>query len=240
MIFLRVSRGVAQAASLFLFVGCATITGDIKSPLNAVFKRELEVKVNGKVYSGTGVLPKSERYTMVITSRVDVDKFSVTSCHRDFEINNAIDVTWIKPKRSYEFIYEPVKGIEDEGSCIVKIAAFNKGKAANSFAMFEFEDTFYQLPAKVNCNGDSKQYGGVSFCQAKDGLVQTITFEKEVKIDNTDPNCKPYEMKTSDNKTFEFQMPLGECVFTARELVGEKKFHRHMNFGYNDYVQGAE
>src|ERR1700685_4466738 len=107
---------------------------------NAIYKYDMMGTINGVPFDGVGVIPLSSTYQMHIESREDVDLLTVTSCHRDFSVESAIQTGWFKLNRGYDYEYIPVIGIEDKGSCIVRIGAYNKSPGGqDAWALIDFE-----------------------------------------------------------------------------------------------------
>lgn len=213
--------------------GCSSISTIPNSPLSkpdAVFKKDLSINVNGKKFEGVGVLPRAKSYSMEIESKVDVDLFTVTTCHRDFSTQDAINVNWVHPKRSYIYSYTPISGIEDVGSCLVRIAAFNKDKGATAFAVFDLETEKETLPAKMQCNGVNQSFGGVSVCQSREGLIQNIEFETVVDCIDDAKN------KYLGVKKLQYEIKKGEHIMACRERDAPNRIHRHTDFGFTDYI----
>jgi len=222
---------------LILLSGCASFQLPSGAPNpNTIFKYDLKGTVNGLPFDGTGVIPYAPSYTIRITSRVDVDLFTVASCHRDFSVESAINLGWFQKKRGYEYEYTPSQGIEN-GSCLVRIGAYNKDKGANAWAIIDFQSPNEAMPALNLCNGAQLQEGGVSICQSRVGLIQRLVFTNKVQHSSLiDPKC---DFKSADGLTWEYQMPQGECVIAFKE-IGGSRIHRHTTIGYNDILIRGE
>lgn len=228
------------AAILILFQpGCESISkisGAPSAPApEVVYKYDLRGSVNGMRFDGIGVFPKAPFYDMRIESRVDVDLFTVTSCHRDFSVESAIKIGWFEDKKGYSYRYNPTPGIEDLSSCLVKLGSFNRDKGQSAWGLIDFRTDDATLPAMNYCNGASGQTGGTSFCQSRAGLIQRLVFDVEVAVDasNLKSACVP---STKDNKTWEYQIALGECVIAFMEKAVPNRVHRHTTVGYNQIL----
>lgn len=221
--------------SLFLS-SCASfsIPTSSNSNPNAVYKYDLSLTVNGVAYNGVAVIPKAPKYTINIESRTDVDLFTITSCHRDDSALSVINVNWFHPKRGYTYTYNPVAGLEDQGSCLLRVGAYNKANGASGFGVLDFQTDMETMPAIVHCNGDMEPNEGVSVCQSRQGLIEMIEFPVQVQIDasHLDPKC---QFSSADGKKWQFVMPLGECVIAFKE-VGGKRFHRLTTLGFSDIM----
>lgn len=227
----------AGFAATLAMIGCAIPLVTESPDPNKIFKYDLKGTVNGVPFDGSGVIPWSDVYNFKIISRVDVDLFTVSSCHRDFSVESAISIGWFQKKRGYEYEYRPADGIENSGSCLVRIGAYNRDKGASAWGIVDFETKEANLPAQNVCNGNSAQTNGVSVCQSRAGLIQRLVFPVAVHhSDNIEARCN---LKSTDGKTWEYLMPQGECVIAFKELNGSK-IHRHTTVGYTDILIRGE
>lgn len=177
--------------------------------------------VADKDYEGVTVLPRRGVYELVIKPVGKMDLLLVTTCHRE-ESFNPKSKGFFKQDNSFKYRYTPQKGIEDIGSCTLRMDAFDKERGQHSWFMADFEGPKEQLKAQVTCNGEKKLYTGVSVCQSKAGLIQRIEFDEEVKYP-PDPKC-PIDGSF-------YKIPLGECVYVFRGMKSGK-IHRHTTIGY--------
>jgi len=223
---------------LISMFGCSSSQAQPTTTPMPVFKYDLRGTVNGTSFDGVGVIPYSSVYTFRVESRVDVDLLSITSCHRDFSVESAINVGWFKSKRGYEYKFVPSEGIENIGSCLVRLAALNKSDGLNAWGIVDFETPGETLPATSYCNGRQDKTGGVSICQTRAGLTQRLVFEVPVKTSSYSAKCS---MKSVDAKTWEYELSAGECVIAFQEIGGAKRIHRHTTVAFTDIlVRGAQ
>jgi len=195
------------------------------------YKYDMSGTINGTKFNGVGVIPASPKYEMSIESQVDVDLLTVTSCHREFSVESAISVGWFKQKRGYTYEYNPSQGLEDVGSCLVRIGSYNKADAQNAWAIVDFETPDATLPAESLCNGSDDKTNGVSICQSREGLIQVIKFDTPVRVSDKIPDgCKP---SSDDLMTWTYRAYAGECVVAFQEISGLHRVHRHTTIGYN-------
>lgn len=222
-------------------VGCQTpLSGPAQDALTrvssgAVYKYDITGSVNGSAFDGVGVIPYSADYKMDIVSKVEVDLLTVTSCHRDFSVESAIKLGWFQSKKGYSYDYNPSIGIENSGSCLVRIGAYNRDKGQNAWGIIDFETPEATLPATNYCNGASIKANGVSICQSKTGLIQRIVFDVPVTTAQVSLDSKCH-MTSKDQMTWEYQLPAGECVIAFRELAAPNRIHRHTTVAYTDVL----
>lgn len=221
--------------TLFLS-GCADLQTAVEStPQNqsADFRYDLYGTVNGAAFNGVGVVPFSKTYSMNIISKVDVDLLRITSCHRDFSAESAIKLGWFDSKRGYNYVFNPSAGIEDVGSCLVRIGAYNKDKGQNAWGILDFESPDRTFPAQNLCDGKAAGSNGVSICQSKAGLIEKIVFPlPAIQSAKVDPKC--VMKKPADGMTWEYVLQPGECVMEFMELAAPNRLHRHTTIGYSD------
>ena len=235
--------GLVLWGVLFMFsiIGCVS-TPLVQGPqAGVIFKYDIKGTINGAAFNGVGVVPYAPNYDMKIISTVDVDLLSVTSCHRDFTVESAIEVGWFQPKRGYSYNYAPARGLEDVGSCLVRFGAYNKAKGQNAWGIVDFETPDTDLPAENVCDDQDETTNGVSICQSRAGLLQKIIFETPVRqsVKFLNPKCviKP----PADGKNWTYETPLGECVIAFGETVPPYRIHRHTTIGFTDVqIRGGQ
>ncbi len=195
----------------------------------------LSGSVNGTAFSGVAVIPWSSQYDVKVESSVDVDYMTISTCARDIPITSAISVYWTLPHNSIDYPYLP-DPLENHGSCLMRIDAFNKKNPANNaFAILDFETPDATLPATNVCNGAVETTGGVSVCQSKAGLLQEIVFQTPVEIYKPAiaADCVP---TTNDNLVWKLTVPLHDCVVYFQQIAKPHALHRADWFGWNQPV----
>lgn len=234
--------------TIVFFFGCSSVQGPLQTPNpNAVYRYDLQISIGSQTINGVGVIKASddgdaglstenESYQMKIDSKVDVDLFTVTSCHRDFSVESAINVNWLKKKRSYGYTYNPAPGIEDVGSCLVRIGSYNKDKGANAWAIIDFETPEATLTATNYCDGSKEESRGVSICQSRKGLTQILQFSVPVDQaqESIDPKCRISHPQ--DGMNWKYSIAQGECVMAFMESAKPHRIHRHTTVGYSDIL----
>lgn len=188
------------------------------------------------VMCGVGVLPEDISYDLEITHSSKLNFFAMNTCHREITTENP-DRGLRKKNGVINLDYKPT--LEKGKACPLYLAAYNR-QGRHGWGTFAFEDSKYQLPANVECNGDEIYFNGVSICQSRYGTLQKITFPEEViaaKPVNGPAQRKKDcpELNTVDNKTFEFILPPRECFygFIGKESL---KSHKLYTIGYEEVI----
>jgi hypothetical protein len=230
----------AGLSSCALTPQVASITAN--APQNK-FKYDLSGDVNGYQFQGVGVIPLNpdNEYTLNVNSQTSVDMITITTCHRDWSDQDMpIEVgKWFKPNHGFTFKFNLTHGIEDVGTCLLRIGAYNKEGNPQAWAVIDFITEDSSLPAYNKCDGDQGATHGVSMCQSKAGLDEEIDFDVPVEIaDSTSPACKPKIPK--DGKHWIYVLPNQECVVYFMESAAPHRFHRHTFFGYSSIQLKSE
>jgi hypothetical protein len=188
------------------------------------YRKSLQVTSQGVRHSGFAVLEKSERYVLHFETEREPDLVRLSTCHRDVVLREELD-------ESFSYVYQPSKGIEDKGSCILQIATFDD-KGHHEFGAVDFVDD-EDLMADVFCNGEQKQgISGASVCQARVGTMQVISFAFPVEVFSKE-ECKTPVSK--DKQLFTYSVKEGYCIFLFSSEDGQ--LHRHTTFGYNGIMK---
>jgi hypothetical protein len=224
---------------------CLTSCGTLPLPTPAttepapskqdVYKLDLQVKINGKDFSGIGVVPQAPAYEIVVYPQDKIDRIIWQTCNRE-EVVDRPNTGWFN--KSYRFSFTPLSPIEDEKACALQITVLTEKTNRVGMALFAFTDKRVEVnvPATVRCNGRSDQYpGGVSVCQSAAGLTQQIEFRDPVINAGVKGACNV--MKTDNEKVYTFEMPLDKCTyyFVAQDKAsnGKRRVHRLETAGYN-------
>lgn len=223
----------------FWMTSCASLSG-VTSPTipstDTVMKYDLHGTVNGQPFDGVGVIKQSDSYTMRIESTENVDMFTVTSCARDFSVESAIKQGWFKTNKGYEYTYTPANPVEHGGSCLVRLGAYNQGKnGVQAWGLIDFEGPDATMPATSFCNGGQQDTNGVTICQSRAGLIETIVFKSPMAIAAKDLNAK-CQMNSADGMTWQYNLAKGECVIAFMETAVPHRVHRLSTVGYTDIM----
>lgn len=192
------------------------------------YRRDMEIFVDGVRYPGYGVLPVKDNYKFEARTKHDMDRFAATTCHRQIVEEKVDGSNWLKKSAKYKFDFARFGSVEKSDPCPLELVA-SADSNDHSWAFFEFQSPAYKLKAKVECDGWSADFIGVSVCQTKKGLTQKITFSEIVK---TDPEKEGCVTESRDGKTFEFDMPVGRCVSVFCAKSGD--CHRLTTLGYDE------
>jgi hypothetical protein len=210
----------------FITHGCTAtdMASTPPAPPQVVVKAMLNFKVDGVIYQGIAVVnQKKSVYKIEVGMPDDPVRVLFTTCHREKLITD------FKSKTDYTYLYTPALGLEDTGSCIATISIVND-KAVSFLGIIDFKDS-ESLTAALYCNGEFKASEGVSFCQGREGLTQSITFADDVKI-IAGSNCPAMVQDTVKKSTYEFVLQTGLCIYTIQG-VNTKKLHRLTTRGYS-------
>jgi len=189
-----------------------------------------------KTFCGVGVLPYRKSYDLTVVNKGKLNFFSMTTCHREITTENPDDGIFRKNGK-IKVKYTPT--IELGEACPLFLAAFNR-KGKHGWATIALEHPKFRLAAQLECNGSVYKGNGVSICQSRFGLIQKISFEKEVvpvrPVNGAAERKKACPvLPTKDNKTFEYMMPTRECIYQFVEK-GSKKIHKLYTIGYEQLI----
>lgn len=212
------------------FFSCASMVNQDLDP-DTIYRRDIVVTINGEKFVGTGVPKKADKYEMEIKAKGVINMMTISTCHREVQMEYP-DPSWFQKGNVQKWTYVPVKGIEDVKGCMMEIGSFEKGKGRHGWAAIDFLNGFESVPATLQCDGVTRSVGPVSICQAKEGLVQKIIFDRRMKVAPDRDECKV--LRTIDEKTYTFQMPSEECTYYFGDIEG--KFHRLTLIGYKSIL----
>ena len=202
---------------ILLLASCTSI------PPNAdiLYKKNMNLTVNGMEVSGVAVLPPKPIYNIVARFDSSIERLKLTTCHRHYVKRDV--------GKKFKFDYIKSKGIENSGVCVMEISAFDENKNENEWALLEYRnDPDVIAPATLFCNGVIQKTVGVSICQAMIGLRQAISFDIKTTTYSQDECAKPY---TYDNLKYYVDLTLGACLYLFENEAG---FHRLWTYGYHD------
>jgi hypothetical protein len=211
--------------------GCSTVSAGLED--TTFYRRDIAFKVNGQKAVGAIVVPRASSYKIEGEVEGSFDFLIVRSCHREY--------TAEREGGHFSYLFEPREGIESNRACPLEIRGAEKGKGRHSFGFIDFENDRDLLPAKLECNGEVRDAGGVSVCQAPHGLIQRITFPVDVIFEPGSVGCdlierKPGETDPAPRKVYEFKMPVRQCLFVFMETGAAHRTHRMMSLGYEATV----
>lgn len=214
--------------SLLLLNACAG--APVTSPAPAPrYQLTLSGNVDGIQYQGTAVGSSVSEHSITIESDVDVNYFTVQSCHRSLQFSDVIQSGWFKKNRAYAWVYKEAPTIEDTGDCLLRFCAFSKavGSAPSSCAIVDFHSPKYTLPGENICNGADGNTSGTAMCHTQVGLLERFRFKVPVVVapQVQDDKSGPYWIKDQCQGHFldesqtlwEYSMPPRECVVIFME-----------------------
>ena len=182
----------------------------------------MQIEVDGVKVYGTYVAETKKFYAIRgrLYEKARLVKFS--TCHREVIIDN--------PKDKFEYVYWPSAEIEDLGFCPVEIGAFDE-KGEHSWAMIDFRRE-ESLSGELGCNGNKSIAKGVSLCQSRKGLIQTIRFDEPVDVEQSEL-CD--EAQTEDHLLWTFVISAEKCLYVFRNTKGDE-IHRLLSLGYDNVL----
>lgn len=199
------------------------------------YKKDVMFKFGKKTFYGIAVLPYQDKYEIKVKAHGDLDTFSLLTCHMEKDTANAGNGIFTDNRTTIKF--NP--SIEKEGDCPMYVSAFNKNKK-HSWGFIAFEHPNYLLKATMYCNGEVKEFNGVSACGTRQGLKQRIVFKEKVFVGNGikgPSNAKNIDcpaLTSKDGLTFNFKLPNRECRYA---FIGESGMvHTTYLFGHEDSI----
>lgn len=224
-------------------------TGKVfKGKLKSFFERFKKRKYRKYKYTketisfcGTGVLPNLPTYKLTVNSHAKINFFTMKSCHEEVTSENP-NKGIFKKKDTYFLEYTPT--IERGKACPLFFGAYSKRRKFGS-GLIVFEDSEYQLPATIYCNGYTIESNGISLCHAREGLIQKIVFQEPVLLGEAVNGplerlkwmgkCPPLELSKDGKSVKLYKMPPGECIYNFGG-VNSKKLHKLYTSGYNGII----
>lgn len=233
---------VLFAAFLVSLGGCSQAPLQSALTSGTVYQYDLSVKVNNQQFVGVGVVPTAQSYELKIESQDSVDLVTVTTCHRDFSAQAVISQGWFKQKKGYSYTFVPALGLEDRGSCLLRVGMYSKDVGGQTgWAILDFDNGDTSLPAQNICNGSSSTTKGTSICQSKAGLIQILRFDVPVEVATDKLESKCIGQMSMDSGSWTYQIGSGECVIEFREIGGTHRKHRHTTVGYSQtYIRTGQ
>lgn len=234
----------------FSLLSCASLPPQLKTDVN--YQRDVKMEIqrwDGKKWldplsiTGIGIMPEASHYSIKVLPPGQADMITVTSCHREIKTPNPKkDSRW---RDGYTFMLNMNDTIDDENNCSIDIGVYEKDKGRHAWGTIGFEDNkTYKLKALTKCNGRVWQYGGVSACQAKEGLIQQYEFDREVVV-ASGYGCEISHIDQPDrkkNKVWKFIMPPNECeIYFLDPWRPIESVHKAILFGYETIaIRGIE
>jgi hypothetical protein len=205
-------------------------------------RRDMEIRVAGKTALGVTVAPRALVYQFEIKTPGNLDWFTLKTCHREWSLEKAGNVKVTKPrwpwgektviaKNQVKFRFANSDQENIHEYCPMVLAAFEKKRGRHSFGFVDFDNIDDPLPGTLYCNGDKRSVGGVSVCQSRVGLIQSIVFGEKIKHE-AEGGCPGGEAK---GNTFTHESGRGRCVYLFVGLASGR-LHRHTSIGYESII----
>ena len=207
-----------------LLNSCAIGVGDhqrIDLKSDVAYKKTLEMHIDEMEFVGVGVLPRKDSYVIKGKGDTRAELLKIYTCHREHVEE--------KPGHKFTYKYTPTD-YEKSGICPIHLALYDD-KGLHSWGVV-YSKRGENLKATLSCNGKNYEANGVSICQSRKDLIQTITFDQNVKFKVANPECAT--PTTKDQKTYTYNTSKGNCLYVF--YVNSKQLHRHHTFGYEDYI----
>ncbi len=223
-----------------LLSACTTLPPALNPALE--YERDLSFTVSiwqsnkwseSKSHKGYAIIPKADKYRIELFAEGQAHMMTLSSCHREIKTPNPEKQGgWFQAKR-YVFEFAADDLIEVGKPCPLSLGIFDKEKGRHGWATIIVDHEDAKLKAETRCNGAKKDNLTTSYCQTRAGLLQVITFDRPVAV-GFYSGC---ELKNpTDQKTFIYKMPKGQCVFHFFDALDERIEHAHYTFGYEASV----
>lgn len=240
---------MALAFRLFLFlwlVGCSTLgeffsPDDLPKDINAEWRKNMTMKINGKLYRGLAVVDAADTYEILIYPYNDkIDRLQWGTCHGDDFVDNAVKNSvwpWKKNDPYFRMIFRP-QPIELERACPLYLEELAERHKSMNFGMVIFPDyrPHFRLSATLECNREAKPTKGVSGCQAPTGTVHRIQFAERVDFDERQNEACPPVREVRPG-AYEFNMAESTCTYDfvsdKKDAFGNYLTHRLFTYGYS-------
>ena len=224
---------------IIMLAGCTLFPSEPKQKLNPLvyYKNDMCFSYGDGSFCGVGVIPQEDKTRLRINTKNDIDKFILTTCHREVDTDNP-DKGLRRKNGIVNVEIDPT--VEKNRACPYYFGSFNR-EGKHSWGIVAIKSAAYQLKAKAFCNGETSSIEGVFICQSKEGLMQKIVFDEPVII--TKPVNGPAERKddcpvlsvSENKKVLEYINPSRECLYG---IIGKesKKAMQLYTVGYEELI----
>jgi hypothetical protein len=218
-----------------LVCGCDYFTAaffDPPTPPLYTYRADVEIKHGDNNFIGVADMDLGAVIPLTFTSKVPMYFLTITTCSRH-QVFSRVGKSWFgKDGQKLEFVYTPNE-IEKKGNCPLYIEVFDsKGSAAWGIINFRTNET---LNATASCNGEYKVTQGLTTCQTKAGLIQSLNFHKQIERFTSSGNCK---IERLSNTEFLITPQGGFCLSTFITL--DVDVHRAVIIGYKEILIRGE
>lgn len=209
---------------LMTLKGCSSQVYE-KPESDVYYKMDIEIEYNKAKYSGVAVLPYSPAYELRFKSPGKMDLFTFRTCSREISIEES---RFQGSDKKAVVHYMPTE--LEQGSCPIDLGSFEKEKGRHAWGIIDFQGRMQNdfMPANIICGGDKYISDGVTICQQREQLIQSIEFDTEVITAPT----KECSLDIDKGKKFIFNIKKGYCVYVFMEIKGPHRIHRLTTYGY--------
>lgn len=230
------ASAIGVFAPLFFILACTGANLPSIAP-PVVYELDLSGSLDGAAWEGIAVGSADSKHDIRIESKTDVNYMTIQSCHRFEKYEDVIIDHWYRPKRGFEYSYTESPGIEDTGYCVLRLSAFSKQVGAGeAYGLMLFHSPGFTLPGENICNGADGATAGTSICQSMTGLVQRLRFKEQVVTATKNSDGTSLKGQCSgafiDATTFQYTMPVGECVAVFMSTAKPHRYYIHLAYGF--------
>ena len=190
------------------------------------YKNNMCFDYDGKKFCGVGVVEETDRMRLKITTGNKIDKFVLTTCHREISTDEP-DKGLFRKNGVVRVNIRPT--LEFGKACPYYFGAFGK-RGKHSWGIVYVRDLSYDLEARVYCNGGMRDAFGAFICESRQNLIQKLVFKEPIALAR--PTNGPAQRKSDcpelklseDKKTLEYKTPNRECLYGIIGLKSLKAF----------------
>lgn len=211
---------------LSFFSGCASPIAQKLDP-EVYYKNDMDFSYGDAKFNGVGVIPYSPTIKLKIDAHDNIDKFVLTTCHREVDSDDP-DRGLFRKNGVVKIELTPT--LEIEKACPYYFGSFGRDGSYSAGVVLVVDHKKYSLPATVNCNGKVDKAVGAYICESKSNLIQRISFSEPVALarptngpaQRSSP-CPVLEL-SDDQKSIEFKLPSRECLYGVIGRDTRKEF----------------
>lgn len=255
------------AISLLTLFSCGSLIPTDRNAIDVskMYRKDMIVTIDDKIYEGTGVLQDKETGSFkfrIETRGKQLDTFTLTTCAKELIAEKAWNVEtkvpflifWsrkIVEKRMYEFLYSRNNLERALALCQIRLEATTMEDGKNSYAQFDIQDYRTTLPAWLNCNTTTEPLLGVGMCDHQQQKWIQLSFNETVlgtaipdeegkynadcKLPDMFPNKDDPPKYFMEGQIFRFQVRPKKCIYRF-ESMKTGEFFRLTTFGWEDYI----
>lgn len=213
-------KNLLCALLMVIVSGCASVSNQMD--VTRYYKMDMKINNRGIRFTGVGVLPRKDLYTIDLYSPGRLSAVMIKTCSRSVILENVGE--WYNKKKT-SYTYRP-NLIEKKNGCDLEIWGLDakKGRHSLSYIVFDAEDE--GGASRLVCGDRTGDYHGASACQGQIGYRQRIEFSE---IMTTAPLAR-CDIGQVVGKVFEFAIMPGVCNYLFMSKSG--KIHRLVTYGF--------